>query len=38
MKNTDVEKVLVPEAEIKEICEALGKQISKDYKNKKREN
>lgn len=35
MKNTDVEKVLVPEAEIKEICEALGKQISKDYKNKK---
>ncbi len=30
-----IEKVLVSEAEIKEICERLGKQISEDYKDKK---
>ena len=30
-----IEKVLVSEEEIKEICERLGKQISEDYKNKK---
>ena len=27
----DVEKILVTEEEIKEICERLGEQISKDY-------
>ncbi|MDD6479044.1 MAG: hypoxanthine phosphoribosyltransferase [Oscillospiraceae bacterium] len=31
----DVERVLVSEAEIDEICTRLGKQISEDYKDKK---
>ena len=31
----DVERVLVTEEEIKEICNRLGKQISKDYEGKK---
>ncbi len=31
----DVERVLVTEEEIKEICKRLGKQISKDYAGKK---
>ena len=31
----DVERVLVSETEIKEICARLGKQISEDYKDKK---
>ena len=30
-----IERVLVSEEEIKEICARLGKQISKDYKDKK---
>ncbi len=30
-----IEKVLVTEEEIKEICKRLGKQISEDYKGKK---
>jgi len=30
-----IEKVLVSEEEIKEICKRLGKQISEDYKDKK---
>jgi hypoxanthine phosphoribosyltransferase len=30
----DVERVLVSEEEIKEICQRLGKQISKDYEDK----
>lgn len=30
-----IEKVLVTEEEIKEICKRLGKQISEDYKDKK---
>lgn len=30
-----IEKVLVSEEEIKEICQRLGKQISEDYKDKK---
>lgn len=32
--NKAIEKVLVSEAELKEICERLGKQISKDYEGK----
>ena len=31
----DVERVLVSEEEIKEICRRLGKKISKDYEDKK---
>ena len=31
----DVEKILVDEKEIKEICKRLGEQISKDYAGKK---
>lgn len=31
----DVERVLVSEEEIKEICRRLGKEISKDYEDKK---
>lgn len=31
----EIEKILVTEEEIKEICERLGKQISEDYKDKK---
>ena len=31
----DVEKVLVSEEEIKEICVRLGAEISRDYKGKK---
>ena len=31
----DVEKVLITQEEIKEICQRLGKQISEDYKDKK---
>ena len=31
----DVERVLIPEEEIKEICKKLGKQISEDYADKK---
>ena len=31
----DVEKVLVTEEEIKEICRRLGEQISRDYAGKK---
>ena len=31
----DVEKVLVTEEELSEICKNLGKQISEDYKDKK---
>ena len=31
----DVEKVLVSEEELNEICKNLGKQISEDYKDKK---
>lgn len=31
----DVEKVLISEEEIKEICKRLGEQISKDYEDKK---
>jgi len=31
----DVEKILISEEEIKEICKRLGKQISEDYKGKK---
>lgn len=31
---SDIEKVLISEEEIKEICERLGKQISKDYEGK----
>ncbi len=31
----DVEKVLVSEEELSEICKNLGKQISEDYKDKK---
>lgn len=35
MKNhNDVEKVLLSQDEIKEICEKLGKQITKDYEGK----
>ena len=30
-----IEKVLVSEEEIKEICARLGKQISEDYNDKK---
>ena len=30
-----IEKILVPETEIKEICKKLGEQISKDYEGKK---
>ncbi len=30
----DVERVLISEAELKEICKSLGKQISEDYKDK----
>ena len=32
--NEAVKKVLVSEQEIKEICERLGAQISKDYEGK----
>ena len=35
MNHADVEKVLISEEEIKEICKRLGKQISEDYKDKK---
>lgn len=35
MYGNDVEKVLISEEEIKEICKKLGKQISRDYKDKK---
>ncbi len=31
---SDVERVLIPEDEIKEICKRLGAQISKDYEGK----
>lgn len=31
----DIEKILVSESEIKEICQRLGRQISKDYEGKK---
>ncbi len=31
----DVEKILIAEDEIKEICKRLGKEISRDYKGKK---
>jgi len=31
----DIEKVLVTEEEIKEICKRLGEQISRDYEGKK---
>ncbi len=31
----DVEKILISEEEIKEICKRLGKQISEDYQGKK---
>ena len=32
--HNDVEKVLLSQEEIKEICEKLGKQITKDYEGK----
>lgn len=35
MNQNDVEKVLVSEEELKEICKRLGAQISKDYAGKK---
>lgn len=35
MQEKDIASVLVSETEIKEICERLGKQISKDYEGKK---
>ena len=35
MYGNDVEKVLISEEEIKEICKKLGKRISEDYKDKK---
>ena len=35
MNMSDVEKVLISEQEIKEICSRLGAQISKDYEGKK---
>ena len=31
----DVEKILVSEEEIKEICKRLGEEISRDYADKK---
>lgn len=34
MNMADVERVLIPEQEIKEICSRLGSQISKDYEGK----
>ncbi len=34
MNMADVERVLIPEQEIKEICNRLGNQISKDYEGK----
>ena len=33
--NKDVEKILIDEEEIKEICKRLGEEISRDYKGKK---
>lgn len=35
MNMNDVEKVLISEEELKQICKDLGKQISKDYEGKK---
>lgn len=35
MYGNDVEKVLISEEEIKEICKKLGKRISEDYKDRK---
>ena len=35
MENKDIAKILVSEEEAKEICERLGRQISKDYEGKK---
>ncbi len=35
MENKDIAKILVSEQEAKEICERLGRQISKDYEGKK---
>ncbi len=34
MNIADVERVLIPQEEIKEICKRLGEQISKDYEGK----
>ena len=34
MDKNDVAEVLISEAELKEICSRLGKQISKDYEGK----
>ena len=31
----DIERILVTEREIKEICERLGKQLTLDYEGKK---
>ena len=33
--NKDVEKILIDQEQIKEICKRLGKEISNDYKDKK---
>lgn len=35
MNMNDVEKILISEEELKQICKDLGKQISKDYEGKK---
>lgn len=35
MNQNDVEKILVSEEELKDICKRLGQQISKDYAGKK---
>ena len=35
MQEKDIEKVLVSQEEIKEICKRLGKQISNDYQGKR---
>ena len=35
MNMNDVERVLISEEELKQICKDLGKQISKDYEGKK---